>query len=138
MNFTIDDVKSAYGERDWGWYDYQPMLELFGNVVIRCDEEGYQGDTIAVIKNGNRFGYVVFGWGSCSGCDALQACYTIQDVFDLAKSMWESIAWYETSEELCKFVDSHDYAGSHLYSGLVKNFKAELAKAFTKKGAANV
>ena len=52
------------------WWDYTPMLEEFGDILLREDDEGWQGDSFLIYHNDNKYGYLSFGWGSCSGCDA--------------------------------------------------------------------
>ena len=34
----------------------------------------YQGDLLIIVKKENQFGMISTGYGSCSGCDALQSC----------------------------------------------------------------
>ena len=52
---TNEQVVRVYGintKDDYFWApsSYYPMLTLFGEVVIQCDEDDYQGDTIAVVN----------------------------------------------------------------------------------------
>ena len=53
--------------------DYTSILNQFGYIVIKVDDDDYQGDS-RVLYEGykDEVGYLQFGWGSCSGCDALQ------------------------------------------------------------------
>src|SRR5215471_19939865 len=71
--------------------DYTPIINELGNVVLRSDDDDYHGNTFVLLYK-NIFGYVFvqIGWGSCSGCDALQACESYTDVDALAKSIEES------------------------------------------------
>jgi hypothetical protein len=68
---------------DYNHIDYKDCLlaalEYYYNVtdyeiLTWVEENGYQGDTIAVIKDKKtgQFYYCNFGWGSCSGCDTLE------------------------------------------------------------------
>ena len=121
--FTLDELKQKVGEREWGWYDYTPILELYGEIIVKCDQQGYQGDTLSVVKKDGKYGYINFGWGSCSGCDALQACENISDVYTLAKGMYESIRWFDSSDQLLEFINTHDYDGDWTDKELVTEFK---------------
>ena len=58
------------------------MVESFGNILIQVDQADYQGDTYVVYGQSldGPIRYLIFGWGSCSGCDALQACDTYEEV----------------------------------------------------------
>lgn len=82
------------------WWDYTPMLEEFGTIILREDDEGYQGDSFLIYHNDNKYGYLSFGWGSCSGCDALQGCRTISEVQELMDSLYDDIVWYDSIKEL--------------------------------------
>lgn len=93
--------EAIYGKNDrdyfFGHGDYTPIIEWCGDVKVRHDENDYQGDTIALLKKGNTYGILQFGWGSCSGCDALQACDTEEETEELARGMAASIEWQSLS-----------------------------------------
>ena len=67
--------------------DYQPIVDSFGNVLIQVDDADYQGDTRVLYEKDGKYGYLNFGWGSCSGCDALQACCNIEEIQELINSL---------------------------------------------------
>ena len=54
---------------------YEDLLEATGLSVERCQYFGsYQGDAMAVVADEQgRKGITVWGYGSCSGCDHLEA-----------------------------------------------------------------
>src|SRR5262249_9459299 len=66
---------------------YEPMIAAFGRFIVGADDADYQGDSYRLIADGDepgqRYGMLIFGWGSCSGCDALQACSSVQEVQEL-------------------------------------------------------
>lgn len=65
-------------------YDYQPILDSFGKILVQVDDSGYDGDSRVFYQFEDRtFGVLQFGWGSCSGCDALQACHSYEEVDEL-------------------------------------------------------
>ena len=76
------------------------MLNEFGEILIQVDEEAYQGDSFLLYKNDNKYGFLAFGWGSCSGCDALQACDTIGEVQELMDRLYNDIIWFDSLQEL--------------------------------------
>lgn len=95
--------------------DYQPLLSSLGNIVIKVDDQGYQGDSRILFEerraNGeSRFGFLTFGWGSCSGCDALQGCRSYKDIDDLRDKLASDIKWLLHSEMLT-FFKTHDWQG---------------------------
>lgn len=82
------------------YYDYQEIIDSFEyeNLFQETDND-YQGDTRVLFRDGNRFGILNFGWGSCSGCDALQACDTIEEVTELQQELFNSIQWFDSAQE---------------------------------------
>lgn len=113
------DVKELYKTDidDDYWFgisNYTPMIEAFGEVVVREDDDDYQGDTFVILKNEGKFGYLSFGWGSCSGCDALQACENIEEVQVLCNELESSIQWFDSENEVYEWFSSHDWEGDWL------------------------
>lgn len=115
------DVKELYPEEKYtynGEYcrisDYNPMLDAFGNVVVRVDTDSYQGDTYILYDNGDKIGHLIFGWGSCSGCDTLQRCESIEEVQELCDHLENSIKWFDSNEEALKWIITHDWFGDYL------------------------
>ena len=61
------DIKDTY-------IDHQEILERQGFEILDWESFGsYQGDYAAIVKKDGKVGFTVIGYGSCSGCDALQA-----------------------------------------------------------------
>ena len=50
-------------------YHYFDMIK----VEVKTDEGSYQGYSMALLKFWNQYYIAQWGWGSCSGCDALEA-----------------------------------------------------------------
>jgi len=78
--FDEEKARYFYNKDDHGWYDYTPLISYFGHIILRVDDTDYQGDSRVLYEEGERYGYLNFGWGSCSGCDSLQACDTASEV----------------------------------------------------------
>lgn len=97
--------------------DYKPIIEYFGKVLVMVeDDECYSGDTrILYDDNGKGFGYLCIGWGSCSGCDRLQACENYKELAALIKDLEEDIKWLPRADML-KFFKEHDWKGDYSYS----------------------
>lgn len=111
------DVKTLYDKNDYGWwYDYQPMLNAFGTIIIQVDDHDYQGDSRLLYQKGDQFGVLIFGWGSCSGCDALQACGSLEEVQKLCNSLQNQIIWFNSAEDALLWFKTHDWRGSFLWS----------------------
>ena len=100
-----------------GWFsvciDYTPMLKEFAEIIVEVDDDDYQGDSRVLYRDGQRYGYLQFGWGSCSGCDALQACSTIEQVQELMDELYQSIKWFDGKSEALKWFKEHDWEGDY-------------------------
>lgn len=133
--WTADDVRKVRRTEEWdegdeGWagmrVDYQQLIDSFGTVLIQTDSNDYQGDTFALLTGeDSRLGFLVFGWGSCSGCDALQACNTNEEVAGLRNELLDSIRWFDSPAEAAQFFLQHDFAGDwHAGSPVMAAFRA--------------
>ena len=95
-------------------FDYGTFLGEFGEIIIHVDRGDYQGDSLLIYKNDNgQFGYLCFGWGSCSGCDALQACDGVEDLQELMDHLYNSIIWFDSKESLSTFIKEHNWNGDY-------------------------
>ena len=113
----MKDIKQVYPSSFEEWFsgisDYGPLIESFEyEVLLQVDDDDYQGDTRLLFKNGSKIGYLNFGWGSCSGCDALQACSSYDEVDELRSHLYESIKW-ETKSDMLKYFETHDWEGDY-------------------------
>lgn len=104
----MKSAKELYGNESW-YTSYTPMLKEFGEIIIRVDEDGYQGDSYLIYKDGDRYGYLSFGWGSCSGCDALQGCCSISEVQELMDKLYNDIKWFDSKVLLKEYFNTRDW-----------------------------
>lgn len=88
--------------------DYQPIINYFGRVLIQIDDDDYQGDTRVLLKSNSKYGILIFGWGSCSGCDALLGCVSESELNELINDLDNSIEWFDTIEEVSEYISSDD------------------------------
>lgn len=84
--------------------NYSTLLSHFGKVLLEENYGSYQGDTLAIIKDKGKLGFLNFGWGSCSGCDALQACSTTEELANLMERLFNNIKWFDSLTELKTWV----------------------------------
>lgn len=121
-------AKEIYKNDRFSWYDYQPMLNEFGEILIQVDEEAYQGDSFLLYKNDNKYGFLTFGWGSCSGCDALQACDTIDEVQELMDNLYNAIKWFDSLQELKCYISDYSIIELqwYFYSDTFKEFREKV------------
>lgn len=97
---------------------YFALVESMGyEIITHADEGQYQGDSFFLLRDKNRgeFGYLNFGWGSCSCCDALEGCESIADVVKLRDDLHTSIKW-DSAKNMLGFMLGHDWAGDYNHS----------------------
>lgn len=107
------DVRGLYPDMEEPFYgpgDYTPIVNAIGTRILRVDQENWQGDTWVLYRDNGRWGYLCFGWGSCSGCDALQACSTYAELQSLANDIEASVQWKPLAE-MREWFQTHDFEG---------------------------
>ncbi len=98
------------------FYDYDPIIRSFGEVLVQVEDNDYSGDTRVLLKNGDRYGFLVIGWGSCSGCDALRACDTFAKVDELINDIEGGIKWFDTLAEAKTYIANGDERSGSFYT----------------------
>lgn len=100
----------ADGNGFYGPSDYTPLLESIGHEIVhREDQDDYQGDSWLIFRDGQRWGYLEFGWGSCSGCDALQGCDTMAEIAELRMNLVNKTKWFKTAADALAWFKSHNW-----------------------------
>lgn len=94
--------------------DYLEMIAPLGVTTLVSETLGsYQGDIVALVQedvnySDERFGFVSIGYGSCSGCDALEAAQSAAELAGIAKQTVDSIRWFDSLDEAKAFIASDD------------------------------
>jgi hypothetical protein len=69
----------------------------------------YQGDWVAIVNDEDSWkdnaGFLVYGYGSCSGCDEWQAAETALERVDIVRSMVERVKWFDSLTDLKEFIN---------------------------------
>lgn len=103
--------------------DYQPMLNELGTIAVQEEiGEYYEGDYYLLYEKEGAYGYLCVGWGSCSGCDALQGCDSIEEMNDLALELQAKIQWFDSAAEALEWFVKHDWEGEFRYRGDAVSF----------------
>ena len=92
----------------------------------------YQGDYAVILKEDDTLGFVVIGYGSCSGCDALEACNSNEEYRELMHSVIQSIYWGTQEELLSKINDKYDDNNWYRYDDDFSQNKSKLIEALIK------
>ena len=123
-NFTpIKEVYPGWDEENqfefaWDVQDttYDPLLKSMGfEIILQEDEDDYQGDSVVLFGHGEYRGILIFGWGSCSGCDALKGCFSYQDIEELRENLCSGTRWFKTSRECLEYLENNDWEGEYIF-----------------------
>lgn len=101
---------------DWvenSYPSYDDLINSMGYEVVSADVCGsYQGDYLVLLADGVRRGLLVFGYGSCSGCDTLEAVAPWGEdedwkgVVELRDDLKREIHWEPDSTSLAAYLTS--------------------------------
>lgn len=111
---SLPDIRTVYPrgetERYWCESDYDPMVKSFGHEVLLSNMDGdYQGDSRYLLRRADgTYGVLVISWGSCSGCDALQACGSYEDIDALRTGILRDIRWTGDAAATLAYITSED------------------------------
>lgn len=110
-------AKKLYNIEDYSEYrTYTPIINSFGTVLVQVDDDDYSGDTRVLLRSDSgKYGFLVFGWGSCSGCDQLQGAETYEEIDELIETLRNSIIWFETLEEAKAYIENDEERKGSFY-----------------------
>jgi hypothetical protein len=90
---------------DWHGYNYSELIDSFEYEILFEEEVGeYQGDYVFIFRHEGKFGYLIFGYGSCSGCDSLEAANSIEELESFRQELLRDIKWFDNAQELMEFI----------------------------------
>jgi hypothetical protein len=129
----VADVRELFPNcEDGSWFShpgYSAIVASFGTVELESSDPDYQGSTYVVLRRDEKVGYLEFGWGSCSGCDALEACESYSDLRDVVERLESNIRWFDSDDELKAWASAHDWPGDWSWHEGARTF----LRAFNEK-----
>ena len=164
-NYTILYNDNDKSEEFKGMSGYELIVDVIGEILLEASDNDWTGDSIFLVESRHhtfesgvkrglirkgKYGLVIFGWGSCSGCDALQGVQNHEDVNDIYRELLADTRWFgsfrdlkekvnqfmlvdagdldESEDEFRERQQDHYYSdacwwgGTHLGYGLVEDF----------------
>lgn len=94
------------------YMSYSDLIETMRvETLIEKTDRDYQGDTYALLrqetlKGETIYGLLTFGWGSCSGCDVLEAANDSGEVLKVRDQLYADIRWFESVGAFLSWADS--------------------------------
>ncbi len=108
---------------------YEFEFDAFGN---------YQGDYAFVLKDGERRGVLIQGYGSCSGCDDLESIVGYGDrrpwqqreeVLAFRDEMGQAVQWFDNAEAAKAWVNHEEANRWWFYENGVREWLNETLSA---------
>lgn len=92
---TLNPPDPSDGDYFYPKVGYEELLADVADVEYSEDFGSYQGDSVFLLRHvpTGQYGFTVVGYGSCSGCDAMQACSSLSDLEALRDQMLAGIHW---------------------------------------------
>ena len=112
---TAKELYPSYWEEEemngnfYGPNNYQPIIDELGNVLVQVDDNDYLGDSRVLYEKDGKYGYLIFGWGSCSGCDSLQGCENTDDIQSLMDDLEANVRWFDSLDEVKQYFKDKDW-----------------------------
>lgn len=120
--FPTQLARDSRGRTFWSYVSHLAWWDVLwdiGDVLVLDWDEGWGGDGRAVLRRQGRFGFVVIGWGSCGGCDALQLCRSYREIEGVIRRVENSIRWFDSLGDLKRYVvDDAERQCSHYFHNL--------------------
>lgn len=96
--------------------DNDEIVATFGcEVLINISDDDYQGSTFYLLREGKKYGILICGFGSCSGCDELLAINDdirlsndFGELVEYRDRLYNSIQW-RTRQEMKEYVLTKDF-----------------------------
>lgn len=106
-----DWVEETYGT------SYEEIVASWGYEVLSFDTCGsYQGDILVLLADGEKRGFVVIGYGSCSGCDLLESVQPSSSdgdwsgVEEIRNDLHERVHWELDAAAMVQYIETKDAA----------------------------
>lgn len=104
---------------------YSMLVSCHGAILTSVSDHDYHGDQRWLVRTPEGlFGIVISGFGSCSGCDVLQACVSPEDYDEIRKSL--APKWFKSPAECTAYLTGKDWETHH-------SFRVEESARFVKQ-----
>ena len=118
------------------WVGYLDLVEAAGLMVLESESVGsYQGEEYVLVRDleSTKFGVLNYGYGSCSGCDLLEAAKSVKDLEDIRDGFRNAVELFDSPKDLLariedpKWIDDF-YDKPDNFAKLCRNKLVELGR----------
>lgn len=134
-NKVFKDKLDNYFDDDKVCTDYLGYESLFNSypceIIINISVGSYQGEDLCVYKDGDSYGFHVFGWGSCSYCDELENAIGKgkEALKELWEDMYKEIKWVDGKDNFIQWLKEKDWSTEWYGSLMTKDNLFKIIKA---------
>lgn len=115
-------AQELYPNFDYSESDYEPIINNIGNPAVIKQIGDYQGDYLILYDfSDDNYGFLTFGFGSCTVCDALQSCESTEEIQELMDNIYNSIVRFNSKHEVIYFLNNHDWQGDWYWDTVDKD-----------------
>ncbi len=127
MHFPpLETTKNTWSDSEYYSGSYESLIKSTGlEILVNVADDDWQGDSILLVRDGDLYGQLNYGWGSCSGCDAFAACDSLQDYEELRRDLVQGVLW-GTLEETVQAIMHRDWGVSYYGDTLGLRFVREV------------
>ena len=108
---TVEQCGITVGRYGLDGDGYDCIAKQLGDVIHETRIGDYVGDYLYLLADDARRGFLVQGYGSCSGCDAWEACLSAKDAQDLIEYMYNSVHWEDSPDAMFRWIRDRDWKG---------------------------
>ncbi len=95
----------------FGGVEYDTLINSMEvEILVQAHDDNYQGDSWYLLSGPQGIGFLTFGWGSCSGCDAAEAVHNVEEATELRDELWASITWHPTLAAMRAWLVERDWS----------------------------
>lgn len=99
--------------------DYEPIINSFGTVLARCDDDKHWSGTTMVLLRSERcgrYGVLVFCWSAQSGIDPLNECVNYDEIDEIIEWLNSKIEWFDTLDAAKVYITNDaEHEGKYFY-----------------------
>lgn len=86
---------------------YDQIVATQGEMLGNWTLGDWQGDYVYLLQNEDKYAFTVIGYGSCSGCDALEGCENDEEFNELKDSIINGIVW-GTKQDVYDYINNQE------------------------------
>lgn len=93
---------------------YEAIIGLCVDEVVTSERFGdYQGDAYVLVRMGDAYGFLTYGYGSCSGCDWYEGTSSVDGFVEMTIALRDQTHWEPSADALYDWLQERDWPGQY-------------------------